>query len=66
MNREIIHKYLHKALSHVMEQCHHTPLKSGGCIAKSKRHPPICKSTKWACESSLLLVFLSNSNLIIS
>ena len=39
---------------------HHAPLKRSGCIAQSKRHPPICKSCIWASKCGLMLIIRMN------
>src|ERR1051325_1645028 len=53
-------------MNQVMEQCHHSTLISGACILQSERHNFVAESTPLCNKSSLLHVFGSHFNLIIT
>ena len=65
-DREFIHKYLKEVLHHIRKNCHHAPLESSGSITKPKWHSPKSKGPIRTNKSSLLLIFESYSNLVIT
>src|ERR1051325_8154070 len=53
-------------MNHVMEQCHHSTLISGACVLQPKRHNLVAESTPLCNKSSLLHVFGSHLDLIVT
>src|ERR1044072_4359628 len=53
-------------MNHVMEQCHHSTLISGACVLQSERHDLITESPPLCNKSSLLHVFGSHFDLIVT
>src|ERR1051325_4691890 len=53
-------------MNHVMEQCHHSALISGACVLQSERHNFVAESTPLCNKSSLLHVFRSHFDLIVT
>src|ERR1044072_7858208 len=57
---------LYLVMDHVMKQCHHSTLISGACVLQSKRHNLVAESAPLCNKSSLLHVFGSHFDLIIT
>src|ERR1043165_1134985 len=53
-------------MNHVMKQCHHGTLVSGACVLQSERHNLVTESTLLCNKSSLLHVFGSHFDLIVT
>src|ERR1051325_10853871 len=53
-------------MDHVMEQCYHSALISGACVLQSERHNLVAESTPLCNKSSLLHVFRSHFDLIVT
>src|ERR1051325_10769163 len=53
-------------MNHVMKKCHHSALISGTCVLQSERHDLVAESTPLCNESSLLHVFGSRLDLIVT
>src|ERR1044072_1545120 len=57
---------LYLVMNHVVKQCHHSTLVSGACVLQSERHNLVTESTPLCNESSLLHVFRSHFDLIVT
>src|ERR1044072_2538924 len=57
---------LYLVMNHVMKQCYHSTLISGVCVLQSERHNLITESAPLCNESSLLHVFGSHFDLIVT
>ena len=51
---------------HIGEKTKHAPFKCRGSIAQSKEHVSVGEGFEWTGERSLLLVFYSNGDLVVS
>src|ERR1051325_3547865 len=57
---------IYLVMNHVMEQCHHGTLISGACVLQSELHNLIAESAPLCNKSSLLHVFRSHFDLIVT
>src|ERR1044072_2976292 len=53
-------------MNHVVKQCHHGTLISGACVLQSEWHDLVAESAPLCNESSLLHVFRSHFDLIVT
>src|ERR1051325_5719140 len=53
-------------MDHVMEQCYHSALISGACVLQSERHNLVAESAPLGNKGSLLHVFRSHFDLIVT
>src|ERR1044072_4285573 len=57
---------LYLVMNHVMKQCYHSTLISGSCVLQSEWHNLVTESTPLCNKGSLLHVFGSHFNLIVT
>src|ERR1043165_649700 len=62
----VVNVDLYLVMNHVMKQCHHGTLISGACVLQSERHNLVVESTPLCNKSSLLHVFRSHFDLIVT
>src|SRR4051812_44689275 len=63
---KVVHEDLNKLPNHIKKDSHHASLKSCRCIGHAKWYPSVCVRSIRTHEHSLLLIFRSDINLIIT
>src|ERR1043165_1298093 len=62
----VVNVVLYLVMNHVMKQCHHGTLVSGACVLQSERHNLVTESAPLCTKTSLLHVFGSHFDLIVT